>query len=70
MVYPHNVSIGGDLITLVRDPSGRTRCVNASGPAASTVDSAALRAAHGDMLPYRGIDTVTVPAQFADGTRF
>ncbi len=61
VVYPHNVSIGGDLIALVRDPSGRTRCVNASGPAASTVDRDAMREAHGEVLPYRGIDTVTVP---------
>lgn len=61
VVYPHNVSIGGDLIALVRDPSGRTRCVNASGPAASAVDRAAMREAHGEVLPYRGIDTVTVP---------
>lgn len=61
VVYPHNVSVGGDLIALVRDPSGRTRCVNASGPAASAVDRDAMREAHGDVLPYRGIDTVTVP---------
>ncbi|WP_394686097.1 gamma-glutamyltransferase family protein [uncultured Microbacterium sp.] len=61
VVYPHNVSIGGDLIALVRDPSGRTRCVNASGPAASAVDRDAMREAHGEVLPYRGIDTVTVP---------
>lgn len=61
VVYPHNVSIGGDLIALVRDPSGRIHCVNASGPAAYAVDPAALRHAHGEALPYRGIDTVTVP---------
>ncbi len=61
VVYPHNVSIGGDLIALVRDPAGRTRCINASGPAASAVDRDAMREAHGDVLPYRGIDTVTVP---------
>ena len=61
VVYPHNVSIGGDLIALVRDPSGRVHCVNASGPAGYAVDPAALRHAHGEALPYRGIDTVTVP---------
>ncbi len=61
VVYPHNVSIGGDLIALVRDPEGAVRCLNASGPAAHAVDANALRAVHGDALPYRGIDTVTVP---------
>ncbi|MGO4535049.1 gamma-glutamyltransferase family protein [Leifsonia sp. 2MCAF36] len=61
VVYPHNVSIGGDLIALVRDPSGRTRCVNASGPTGYAVDPVKLRDVHGETLPYRGIDTVTVP---------
>jgi gamma-glutamyltranspeptidase/glutathione hydrolase len=61
VVYPHNVSVGGDLIALVRDPTGVVRCINASGPAAHAVDPDALRIEHGDMLPYRGIDTVTVP---------
>ncbi|MCU1570881.1 MAG: gamma-glutamyltranspeptidase [Naasia sp.] len=61
VVYPHNVSIGGDLIALVRSPDGVLHCINASGrtPAAQTADR--LRAKHGDALPVRGIDTVTVP---------
>lgn len=61
VVYPHNVSIGGDLIAVVRDPQGTVRCINASGPAAFGADAAALRRDHGDELPYRGINTVTVP---------
>lgn len=61
VVYPHNVSIGGDLIALVRSPDGAVRCINASGPAPHLVDADALRLAHGDELPYRGISTVTVP---------
>jgi gamma-glutamyltranspeptidase len=61
VVYPHNVSIGGDLFAVVRDPQGTVRCINASGPAAVAADAEALRHDHGDELPYRGIDTVTVP---------
>lgn len=61
VVYPNNVALGGDLVALVRDPSGRISFVNATGraPAAQTLD--AMRARHGGALPTRGIDTVTVP---------
>src|SRR5690348_6669253 len=61
VVYPHNVALGGDLIALVRTPDGDVRCVNASGWAGANADAAALRARHGQWLPARGADTVTVP---------
>ncbi|QZY53427.1 gamma-glutamyltransferase [Leucobacter tenebrionis] len=61
VVYPNNVALGGDLVALVRSPEGEIRFLNATGtaPAAQSLD--ALREAYGEMLPLRGIDTVTVP---------
>jgi gamma-glutamyltranspeptidase/glutathione hydrolase len=61
VVYPHNVALGGDLIALVRSPDGTIRCVNASGWADAAVDADRLRELHGQWLPARGADTVTVP---------
>lgn len=61
VVYPHNTSLGGDLVALVRTADGRIRCVNATGPAGAATDAAALRAQHGGEMPVRGADTVTVP---------
>lgn len=61
VVYPNNVALGSDLVALVRDPSGRTRFVNATGPAARGETLEALRARHGDGMPSRGVDTVNVP---------
>ena len=61
VVYPHNVALGSDLIALVRTPDGEVSCVNASGWAAREVDAGQLRTTHGDALPVRGADTVTVP---------
>ena len=62
VVYPHNVALGSDLIALVRTPDGEVSCVNASGWAAREVDAVhQLRTTHGDALPVRGADTVTVP---------
>ncbi len=54
VVYPHNTSLGGDLVALVRTPDGRVRCVNATGPAAAATDAAALRAQHGGRCPSAG----------------
>lgn len=60
-VYPHNVALGGDLFALIRTPDGSVRSVNASGWAPKAVDAARLRDRHGDWLPSRGADPVTVP---------
>lgn len=61
VVYPHNVALGGDLIALIRTPDGTVRCINSSGWAGAAADVAGLRAKHGQALPARGADAVTVP---------
>ncbi len=61
VVYPNNVALGGDLVALVRSPDGRVRFLNATGAAPAGQTLEALRATHGEALPLRGIDTVTVP---------
>lgn len=61
VVYPNNVALGGDLVALVRSPEGEIRFLNATGTAPSAEALVNLRAKHGDALPLRGIDTVTVP---------
>ncbi|QRP43332.1 gamma-glutamyltransferase family protein [Amycolatopsis sp. FDAARGOS 1241] len=61
VVYPHNTALGGDLVALVRTPGGTITCVNATGTAPAARDLAELRARHGDRLPERGPDTITVP---------
>jgi gamma-glutamyltranspeptidase len=61
VVYQDNVALGSDLVALVRDPSGRTRFVNATGPAAAAETLEGLRSRHGDGMPTRGVDAVTVP---------
>lgn len=61
VVYPHNVALGGDLVALVRSPDGDVRFLNATGPAPTAQTLEALRAKHGDALPLRGIDAVTLP---------
>jgi gamma-glutamyltranspeptidase len=61
VTYPHNTSIGGDLIALVKTPDGKIRCINASGTAAGGTDVDGLRGRFGSTMPVRGVDTVTVP---------
>lgn len=61
VVYPNNVALGGDLVALVRDPHGTVSFVNATGRAARGESLEALRERHGDRLPERGVDTITVP---------
>lgn len=61
VVYPNNVALGGDLVALVRSPDGEVHFLNATGRSPSGQTLAALRERHGDALPLRGIDTVTVP---------
>ncbi len=61
VVYPNNVALGGDLVALVRRPDGVVRFVNATGRAPAALSLEALRARHGEKLPARGVDTITVP---------
>jgi oxamate amidohydrolase len=64
VVYPHQCSLGGDLVALVHRPDGGVRAVLSIGAAAAAVDLRALRAA-GDRMPHRGPHTVTVPGVVA-----
>jgi gamma-glutamyltranspeptidase len=65
VAYPHNTSLGGDVIALVRQPSGAIQVVNASGYASRHVDAARLRGRYGGSMPANGIETVTVPGAVA-----
>jgi oxamate amidohydrolase len=65
VVYPHQCSVGGDLVALVRPPGGGpTRAVLSIGAAPRALDVAALRAA-GERMPPGGPQTVTVPGVVA-----
>ena len=61
VVYPNNVALGGDLVALVRRPDGVVHFVNATGRAPAAVNIDELRQRHGETLPARGVDTITVP---------
>ena len=68
-VYPNNVALGGDMVALVRDPSGKISFVNATGDSGRTQRLETLRARYGEHLPARGIDTVTIPGGVAGWSR-
>ncbi|WP_309070922.1 gamma-glutamyltransferase [Arthrobacter sp.] len=63
--YPHNTSIGGDLIALIRTPDNRIHCINASGPSAAATDAEILREKYGSKMPISGLETITVPGAVA-----
>jgi gamma-glutamyltranspeptidase len=67
VVYPHQCSIGGDLVALVRPAAGPPTAVLSIGAAAAATDVAALRAA-GRRMPGGGPCTVTVPGVVAGWT--
>jgi len=54
VVYPHNVSIGGDGFWLIREPGGRVRAIEACGYAGAGASIAAYRALGFDAVPLRG----------------
>ena len=60
VAYPHNCSIGGDLLALVRSPDGHVAFINGSGRSPGATDVDAVRAEHRQM-PLRGPLSVTVP---------
>ncbi|GAA4725149.1 gamma-glutamyltransferase [Phytohabitans rumicis] len=64
VTYPHQCSVGGDLVAIVRPAGGTPRAVLSIGAAAAGTDVAALRA-RGDRMPAGGPDTVTVPGVVA-----
>ncbi len=61
VAYPHNCSIGGDLIGLVRQGSQPPKAVYGVGRAAGGLDVEALRRAHGGVMPVSGPFSITVP---------
>lgn len=61
VVYPHNTTIGGDSVSLVRGPDGTTTCINSTGQAPAAASLRELVTRHGEELPVRGPDTMTVP---------
>src|SRR4051812_50056752 len=63
VVYPHQCSVGGDLVAIVRPAGGQPRAVLSIGAAAAGVDVAAL----GDEMPFQGPQTITVPGMVAGG---
>ncbi|MBT2227874.1 gamma-glutamyltransferase [Nonomuraea sp. NEAU-A123] len=64
VAYPHQCSIGGDLVALIRTPDGTVRAVLSMGAAAQSIDVAALRATS-PRMPPGGPLTVTVPGVVA-----
>ncbi|HST39996.1 MAG TPA: gamma-glutamyltransferase [Conexibacter sp.] len=64
VVYPHQCSLGGDLVALVREPDGAVRAIVSTGAAPQRVDVDALRAA-GERMPSAGPHPVTVPGVLA-----
>ncbi|WP_433381014.1 gamma-glutamyltransferase [Actinoplanes sp. CA-142083] len=60
VVYPHQCSVGGDLVAIVRPAGGPPRAVLSIGAAAANVDIAGLRAAGAEM-PFGGPHPITVP---------
>jgi gamma-glutamyltranspeptidase len=63
VVYPHQCSIGGDLVALVRRPDGSVTTVVSAGAAPAGIDVGAL--AQLDRMPRQGAQTVTVPGVVA-----
>ncbi|SDT33171.1 gamma-glutamyltransferase [Actinoplanes derwentensis] len=64
VAYPHQCSVGGDLVAVVRPAGGEPQAVLSIGAAAAAVDVDALRAA-GPRMPFGGAQTVTVPGVVA-----
>lgn len=61
VVYPNNVALGSDLVALVRSPDGAIRFVNATGWAGENQTLEKMRHRHGDAMPERGVDAITLP---------
>ncbi|TDC65253.1 tyramine oxidase [Micromonospora sp. KC207] len=65
VVYPHQCSLGGDLVAVVRPAGGAPRVVLSIGAAPAAVDAAALRAGGAVRMPATGPLTVTTPGVVA-----
>lgn len=68
VTYPQACGVGGDLFAVVdraAHDGGETLAVISAGRAARRADPEAMRAAHGDLMPVRGPDPITVPGAAA-----
>lgn len=61
VVYPHNCSLGGDLIALVRQAGQDPQAVFGVGRSASALDAEALRRQVGEQMPVAGPLSISVP---------
>jgi oxamate amidohydrolase len=61
VVYPHNCSLGGDLIGLVRTAGGLPQAVFGVGRSAAATDADALRQRFGERVPVEGAFSISVP---------
>ncbi|MDA8290977.1 MAG: gamma-glutamyltransferase [Actinomycetota bacterium] len=61
VVYPHNCSVGGDLVALVARPGEPPRAVLGVGRAAAAVDAATWRGRFGDHVPVGGPASISLP---------
>ena len=61
VAYPHNCSVGGDLIGLVRAAGGAPQAVFGVGRSARAIDAAALRGEVGERIPVEGPFSISVP---------
>ena len=61
VVYPHNCSIGGDLVALVKEPDSAPECVLAVGRSPLNSNVEQMRSRFGEFMPQRGGATLTVP---------
>jgi gamma-glutamyltranspeptidase len=61
VAYPHNCSVGGDLIGLVRAGGETPRAVFGVGRSAHAIDAAALRGKLGERVPVEGPFSISVP---------
>ena len=61
VVYPHNCSVGGDLIGLVRKAGQPPRNVFGVGRAASAIDAHAWRRRFAERVPATGALSISVP---------
>ncbi|MCE0539464.1 gamma-glutamyltransferase [Kineosporia rhizophila] len=67
VAYPHQCSIGGDLIALFRSPDGEVRAVLSAGAAAAGFDVTAVAGL--DRMPPGGPLAITVPGVVAGWAR-
>jgi gamma-glutamyltranspeptidase/glutathione hydrolase len=69
VVYPHMNAVGGDGFWLVREPRGRVRGIDASGPAGALATVKRYRDKGYDKIPPRGPDAALTVAGAVGGWR-